>query len=146
LKKFNFAGGSEQQMANSIVARADLCHWQSKRKPARIHLRKIEAANGTNTKTKIISGSIDLKFVVIVFAILVGIFYIYSINNSATKGSNILNIEKEITQLKKESEELRIKEAELKSLYHIEEESKKLNMAEVTNVGYIEKSGPMALK
>ena len=129
-----------------MIARADLCHWQSKRKSARINFRRNEAAGGTNTKTKIISGSIDLKFVVIVFAILVGIFYIYSINNSATKGSNILKMEKEIAQLKKESEELRIKEAELKSLYRVEEESKKLNMAETANVSYIEKSGPVALK
>ena len=129
-----------------IIARADLCHWQLKRKPARIQFRKSEAATGSNTKTKNISGSIDLKFVVIFFAILVGIFYIYSITNSATKGSNILKMEKEIAQLKKESEELRIKEAELKSLYHIEEESKKLNMAEITSISYIEKSGPMALK
>jgi uncharacterized membrane protein (DUF106 family) len=134
-------------MANrKIIARADLCHWQSKRNPSRIHLIRNENANGINTKTKIISGSIDLKFVVIVFAILVGIFYIYSINSSATKGSNILQMEKEIAQLKKESEELRIKEAELKSLYHVEEESKKLNMAEVTSISYIEESGPMALK
>ena len=133
-------------MANSIIARADLCHWQAKRKPDRIQFRRNETAAGSKTKTKIISGSIDLKFVVIVFAVLVGIFYIYSINNSATKGSNVLKMEKEIAQLKKQSEQLRIKEAELKSLYHIEEESKKLNMAEVSSISYIEKAGPMAMK
>jgi hypothetical protein len=147
LKKFFNAGGSGQPMVNrQIIARADECHWQPKKKPVRLHLRRSEAAGGVNTKTKIISGSIDLKFVVVIFAILVGVFYIYSINNSATKGSNILKMEKEIAQLKKESEGLRIKEAELKSLYHIEEESKKLNMAEITSISYIEKAGPVAFK
>jgi len=133
-------------LKSRIIARANYCRWQPKRKSARVNYRESGIAGGINTKTKIITGSIDLKFVIVIFSILVGIFYIYSINNSATKGSNILKIEKEISGLQKESEQLRIKEAELKSLYHIEDESKKLNMAETSNISYIEKNGPMALK
>ena len=133
-------------MASKIFARADLCHWQMKVKPALSCYRRNAVAGTAKTKTKIISGSIDLKFVVVIFAIIVGIFYIYSINSSATKGSSILKLEKEISDLEKQGDQLKIREAELKSLYHIEEESKKLNMGKLNSVSYIEETGPVALK
>ena len=48
--------------------------------------------------------------------------------------------------LKKESERLRIKEAELKSLYRIEESSRDLEMSEPAQVSFIEEKSPVALK
>ncbi|KKT87391.1 MAG: hypothetical protein UW87_C0035G0002 [Candidatus Moranbacteria bacterium GW2011_GWC2_45_10] len=68
-----------------------------------------------------------------------------SINQSAVKGLQIRKIEKEISQMKKENESLKIKEAELKSLYKIEQFSKDLNMSEAAEVTFLDESNPLAL-
>jgi uncharacterized membrane protein (DUF106 family) len=99
----------------------------------------------TNTSQKISPGFISPWFVVPVLLILISV-YIFCINNSATKGYKIRKIEKEITELKSENEKLRIKEAELKSLYRIEEVSRKLNMADTVEIGFIEEKSPVAMK
>lgn len=78
--------------------------------------------------------------------VVAGILYIYSINSSAVKGYQIKQVEKEISDLQKENEKLKIQEAELKSLYHVEEASKQLNMGEMKNISYIEETSPVALK
>jgi cell division protein FtsL len=98
-----------------------------------------------NKKTKIIAGSIKLSFIVWFLIVLAGAIYLYSINSSAVKGNQMQKLEKEITNLKSQNEQLRIKEAELRSLYRIEEESRKLNMSAAVNITYIEDSGPMAM-
>jgi len=72
--------------------------------------------------------------------------YLYSINSSAVKGHKIRKAETEIGELKKEHEKLMIKEAELKSLYHIEEASKELDMDELNDISYIEEISPVAFK
>jgi len=46
----------------------------------------------------------------------------------------------------KENDNLKIQEAELKSLYHVEDATKDLNMAEITNVSYVEQTSPVALR
>lgn len=93
-----------------------------------------------------VSGSASLSFAIIFFVLLAGILYIYSINGSAVKGYKMRQAEKEINGLKKENEKLIIKEAELKSLYNIEEASKKLNMNEMNNISYVDEKSPVALK
>lgn len=119
-----------------IVAKRKNFHWQP----------PIHTVGGIKTKNKQILGSINLSFVVVFFIILSGIIYMYSINNSAVKGYKIRQTEKEISSLKKANEQLKIKEAELKSLYYIEEISKKLNMTELNNISYIDETGPVAYK
>ncbi|EKD46597.1 MAG: hypothetical protein ACD_67C00154G0001 [uncultured bacterium] len=84
------------------------------------------------------AGFISPVFVVLACTAFSGLFYIYSVNQTAVKGIAIRNAEKEISQQKKNNESLKIKEAELKSLYRIEETSKQLNMAPVVSVKYIE--------
>ena len=62
----------------------------------------------------------------------------------AVKGIAIRNAEKEIESQKKDNEILKIKEAELKSLYKIEEQSKQMEMINSSEVKYIDNSS-MAL-
>lgn len=117
---------------NLIVrSRASYCCWQPK--------TKIKIQQNT-------TGFISPFVIIVVFVALAGIFYIYSINSSAVKGYKIKEIEKNISQLKEENEKLKIREAELQSLYYIEEESKKLNMTELKDVSYIEETGPIAFR
>lgn len=78
--------------------------------------------------------------------ILLGAFYLYTTNRVAVQGYAIRGIEKDIARLKKDNNQLRIEEAELKSLYRIEEAGKRMNMFEPTTVNYIEETNSIALR
>lgn len=117
--------------ASRVAMRGCICHWKTK--------------TNTQKKEANIPGFVSPWFIIALFLVSAGI-YLYFINNSAIKGSQMREIEKQITDLKKEDEQLRIKEAELKSLYRIEESSRQLNMTEAFQVSYLEEKGPMAMK
>lgn len=87
-----------------------------------------------------------MGFAVAAFVFISGLLYLYSVNNNAVKGYQIRCVEKELGELKKENEQLRIQKAELGSLYRIKEESEKLNMSKSEKIVYIKESGPVALK
>lgn len=119
--------------ASRVAIGRNYCHWKTKNN------------RDTNIKNVLKPGFVSPWFVVVAFLFLAGI-YLYFINSSATKGYQIRQIEGELTNLKKESEQLRIREAELKSLYHIEESSKQLNMAETVQMSFIEEKSPVAMR
>lgn len=125
----------------TIVIRKNSCTWQPNTK------RKIIASPKVAAKISIKHAAGFVSPVLVVFACtaFAGLFYIYSVNQTAVKGIAIRNAEKEIARQKKENESLKIKEAELKSLYHIEESSKQLKMAPATTVKYIEEVPSIAL-
>jgi hypothetical protein len=119
-----------------IWKRGSVCTWR--------------APQVNKTKIKInpmeIAGFAKPRVLVFLFVVLAAGFYIYSINSSAVRGQQIKKIENSIDQLKKEQEDLKIREAEVKSLQYIEDSSKQINMSETTQVSYIEKAGPLAMK
>ena len=100
----------------------------------------------TNTEKINVKGFINSTVLIVALLFVSAAVYLYSINSSASKGYQMRQVEKDINSLKKENENLKIKEAELKSLYHIEESSKNLNMGDLKNVSYIEETGPVAMK
>lgn len=106
----------------------------------------IKRNKNLNTKTVKVNaaGFISPVFVVLSCMAFSGLFYMYSVNQTAVKGLAIRNAEKEIVQQQKENESLKIKEAELKSLYRIEESSRQLEMIDSTNVKYLEESPAVA--
>jgi len=53
-------------------------------------------------------------------------------------------VEKKIAELSSEYRQLRIEEAELKSLGQIEEKTKELGMAKPEKIQYIKETGPVA--
>lgn len=120
------------------------CDWPRRQEPASRFARSV-TRNNISGKTEVI-GSVSLSFVIMFFIVLAGVVYIYSINSSAVKGFEMRKAEKEVTGLKKENESLIIKEAELKSLYNIEEASKKLNMEQLGDISYINENSPVAMK
>lgn len=117
----------------TVVIRRRSCNWQPK----------------TNNKIKKqrthSAGFINPVFVVLVCAIFSGLMYLYSINQTAVKGLEVRQIEKEIAQAQKENENLKIKEAGLKSLYFVEEKSKELNMSQLKDVQFVEENGQVAM-
>jgi hypothetical protein len=84
------------------------------------------------------AGFVNPMLVVFVCTAFAGLFYIYSVNQTAIKGIAIRDAEKLVAEKGKFNESLKIKEAELKSLYRIEDASKQLNMIDATNVQYLE--------
>lgn len=100
----------------------------------------------TNIEKKDIKGFASSSVLIVALLVVSTGIYLYSINGSAVRGYQMKQVEKEIQNLKKENEDLKIKEAELKSLYRIEESSKNLNMESLKNVSYIEETGPVAMK
>lgn len=102
-------------------------------------LKKASDAQTTQWETKL---AMSLAGVVV----FVGAFYLYTTNHIAVQGFAIRNVEKEIEVLKKDNNQLRIQEAELKSLYRIEETGKRLKMFEPTDVSYIENTHPIAIR
>lgn len=100
----------------------------------------------TNIENKNIKGFINPTILTVALLAVCGAIYVYSINSSAVKGYQVRQVEKEIQDLKKQNEDLKVREAELKSLYHVEESSKNMNMGDLKNISYIEESGPVAMK
>ena len=117
-----------------VIRKKSFC-WQPNTK------RKIQKVSQPSQS---VAGFINPVFIVLACAVFSGVFYVYSINQTATKGIAIGQIEKEIAQKKNENDSLRIKEAEAKSLYHVEDESKNLNMVSTQNVVYLEESPTVA--
>lgn len=117
-----------------VISRGHSCSWQSNTK------RNIQK------KRLSFAGFINPIFVVLGCGVFAGLLYLYSVNSTAVKGLEIRAIEKQIAQAEKEKEALRIKEAELKSLYKIEQSSRDMNMSELGSVEYIEEVPKMAMK
>lgn len=116
---------------NQVVVGGNYCHWRAK--------------TNTNKNEFLRPGFASPWLVVVIIFVFSGI-YLYFTNSSAGKGYEMRQVEKDISELKKESEQLRIKEAELKSLYHIEESSREFNMADANKISYIEEKSPVAMK
>lgn len=93
--------------------------------------------------------SYDLKtgiFFLAVCLFVAGSAYLYQVNGIVTKGYEIREKEIIIRELEKESQQLKIKEVELKSMYNIEKSMSDLNLVTSAGVSYIEENEPMAMK
>lgn len=91
-------------------------------------------------------GRVTLNFLLVAFIAALGIFYIFEVNSNATKGYEIRLLEKKVQELKDSQERLKIQEAQLKSMYNIEERTKNLNMVAPKDVSYLTLPGNVAMK
>lgn len=89
---------------------------------------------------------IAFTFFAIAFFLLSGFFYLFQVNDLATKGFEIREAENRIKDLEEAGKKLQIKETELRSMYAIEKDARGLNLVKSSNVSYIEMNGPMAMK
>jgi len=95
--------------------------------------------------SKFVQFTFNIKFlniVVISLILLTSVFYVWEINNEATKGFKVKEFEQKIEQLKKTSEKFELQIAELQSLGVIQEKIKSLNlnMISVAKVEYLSPS------
>jgi hypothetical protein len=98
------------------------------------------------------AGRVELNWVSLVFVMSIsiffcGAFYLYQVNDIATKGYEIRDLENRIQELNKEGKKMEIREVELKSMYNIEKASQDLNLVNsAEGVSYVEINGPVAMK
>ena len=96
---------------------------------------------------KELSGSVHMLVLGALTALFISSgLYLFSVNQSAVQGYHMKSLEKEINALKQENAELRITEADLRSLQRIEGSGQELNMQKLENIKYLEERGPVALK
>lgn len=72
--------------------------------------------------------------------------YLFSTNETAIKGDEIYTIEKQITDLVRENEQLIIQEAQLRSLENVENVVKDRGMEEIVEPMYVDKDVFVALE
>ncbi|MDO8240920.1 MAG: hypothetical protein Q7T51_03010 [Candidatus Moranbacteria bacterium] len=97
------------------------------------------------------AGSANLNLVSLVFVMVFcvcigGAAYLYQVNDIATKGYEIRDLENQIQDLSKESKKMEIREVELRSMYNIEKASQDLNLVNSNDVTYVEIDGPVAMR
>lgn len=127
-----------------IISNNDYSRW---RKGEKIERRKNENRIGDiKEKMPQLNGFANINFVMMVVFVAIGSFYLYSMNGSAMQGYKIKEIEKEIESLRGESEKLQIREAELNSLYRLEEEGRGLDMQEVDDIIYLNGDKSVAIR
>ncbi len=78
----------------------------------------------------------------VLFVAVVG--YLFSVNRNAVAGYSMRAVEKRMIELSNESQRLRIREAELRSLYGLEEASSRLDMKPIEDATSLEEPGPVA--
>lgn len=89
---------------------------------------------------------VNLSFLLVVLICLLGVGYIFEVNRVATQGYEIRELEKRVQDLKDKNEKLKIREAELRSMYNIEQNSKDLDMVAPKDVSYMQLPGNVAMK
>lgn len=87
-----------------------------------------------------------VSFVLVMSISLSGAFYLYQVNDLATKGYEIRDIENHISALDKENKKMQIREVELRSMYNLEKSTKDLNLVNTTNITYLEGDNSVAMK
>lgn len=100
---------------------------------------RIVSAKNTKKEPIIFAGSIHLVLLSFLMLVFVGGgIYLYSVNKNAVQGYHMRTLEKEIASLKQENENLRINEADTRSLYHMETVTEDLHMKKIEDPSFIE--------
>lgn len=94
------------------------------------------------------SARLDLTGIVVVIAmvLITGGFYLYQVNDLATKGYEMREAQNRIQELEKENKKMQIREVELRSMYNIEKATQNLNMVNSQDITYLESKSPVAMK
>ena len=72
--------------------------------------------------------------------------YIFSVNKSSVQGYEMRTLEREIAELKKKNVELKVKEAEARSLSRVEEGGATLRMERVTESQVLDPENTIAIR
>jgi hypothetical protein len=115
--------------------------------PARVlHLdrKKCKISRGESGSANIALLGIGVFFLLAAF--VAGAVYLYQVNDLATKGFEVQDLNSRIGTLAKEQKKMQIREVELRSMYHLEQSVNDLNLVNTKDVTYLELSSPVAMK
>jgi cell division protein FtsL len=87
------------------------------------------------------AGPVTLTIVVITLVCLLSLLFLAQIFQSSTKGYEITDLERKVSELKEQNKALEIKAAELRSFENIKSEAEKLNMVRADKIVYVKQSG-----
>lgn len=76
-----------------------------------------------------------------VFIVLLGLVYVIEVNTTSTKGYEIKALESQLTDLKEQNKRLELESSSLKSIQHLQETAKTLNLGPSGKVRYIGQNG-----
>lgn len=129
--------GNVRQTRKKTMSNCSIFNMEGSTKKDRILSQDKEEINvGSRGIILILSG------VVIFF----GVFYLYQVNNLATKGYEIREMESKIATLNDANRKNKIYEMELRSMHNIEKEMQDLNLVSPTNITYLDMNGSVAMK
>ncbi|GEM_PF-6687995 len=113
-------------MSNCVVG---LCYPQKKAIEKQRNFQKTE-----NQKT--------IRFWVLltlsIFIFLSGIIYVFETNKLAAMGNERRKAKEQLERLKKENEEMKLKEAQLRSIYELEKARKNLSLQKPEKIEFLE--------
>jgi len=92
------------------------------------------------------SGFTAACFLLCTVIIMAGAFYLYQVNDLATKGYEIRDVQNQIADLSQKNKDMQIKEVELESMYNIEKATNNLDLINAQNVSYMEMDSSMAMR
>jgi hypothetical protein len=124
----------------------------SKERKEKINSRVLSMNDKKTTRTRNDNlGGAGLSLLSVCFFLIFGVvslgsYYLYQVNDLATKGYEIKDMEIEIQQLQKENKKMQIKEIELRSMYNLEKATENLDLVNAQNVTYVEMKSPVAMK
>ncbi len=127
-----FAGGIRESCGNR-AKRSTALSFKEKSK------RNIKNENGD-------AGLFGVGFFVVLFAVFSCAFYLFQVNDMATMGYQMRDIESTIQSLEKENKKMQIKEIELKSMHNLEKATENLGLIGYSDITYMELKGPVAMK
>lgn len=103
-----------------------------------------QATKGKRGSARI--GLIGAGFLATAFIASTTAFYLFQVNDLATKGYEIRDLENRIQDLEKENKRLEIREVELTSMYSIEKSTESLGLVSSGEASYVEMGGTVAMK
>lgn len=97
-------------------------------------------------KESSVQGLTTVGFVLIFLVVISGAFYLYQVNDLATKGYEMKEVENRTKELEKENKKMEIREIELRSMYNIEKATENLDLVSPKNISYVEMGSSVAMK
>lgn len=106
-----------------------------------------EASRSESADRRVWNGSVRRAMLLVAMIVFVSVAaYLFSVNRNAVAGYSMRVAEKRVAELSNESQRLRIREAELRSLYGLEEASRHLDMVPITDAVLVEESDSIAYR
>jgi hypothetical protein len=111
-----------------------------------LHMNGKKIASKQANGAKVSFVKVKPIFLLVGLVLLLSFSYLYQVNDLATKGFEVRELEKKIQDLEKDSKKMQIREVELRSMYNIEKFTKDLDLVSPENITYVEMDGPLAMK